>query len=84
MPTAARSSSTTLKAFCDKHGKQLHWTPARSQQLNGAAERTVRTFKDTSASMMLQHAGAPMRLWGWAAGHAAFVWNRTHISATRA
>jgi len=70
----------TLKRFCDEHGKQLHWTPARSQQLNGAAERTVRTSKE-SASMMLQHCGAPNQLWSWAAGHAAFVWNRTHISA---
>src|SRR5680860_1452676 len=71
----------TLKKFCEDNGKQLHWTPARSQQLNGAAERTVRTSKE-SASMMLQHSRAPIRLWSWAAGHAAFVWNRTHISVT--
>jgi transposase InsO family protein len=71
----------TLKKFCVEHGKQLHWTPARSQQLNGAAERTVRTSKE-GASMLLQHSGAPMRLWSWAASHAAFVWNRTHISST--
>jgi transposase InsO family protein len=70
----------TLKAFCVKHGKQLHWTPARTQQLNGAAERSVRTFKDHER-MMIHHAGAPMRLWSWAATHAAYVWNRTHISA---
>jgi transposase InsO family protein len=70
----------TLKAFCAKTGKELHWTPARSQQLNGAAERTVRTVKD-HARMMMQHAGASVKLWGWAATHAAFVWNRTHISA---
>jgi len=31
--------------------------------------------------MMTQHAGASVKLWGWAATHAAFVWNRTHISA---
>ncbi len=69
----------TLKAYCTKHGKQLHWTPARSQQLNGAAERSVRSFKDHER-MMTQHAGAPVRLWSWAAAHAAFVWNRTHIA----
>lgn len=68
-----------LKAFCSKAGKELHWTPARSQQLNGAAERTVRTFKDYERTMV-QHAGAPTKLWGRAASHAAFVWNRTHIS----
>ena len=32
--------------------------------------------------MMLQHCEAPNKLWSWAAGHAAFVWNRTHISAS--
>src|SRR6185312_8993956 len=68
-----------LKAFCSKAGKELHWTPARSQQLNGAAERTVRTFKDYERTMV-QHARAPIKLWGRAASHAAFVWNRTHIS----
>jgi hypothetical protein len=31
--------------------------------------------------MMMQHAGASVKLWGWAAEHATFVWNRTHISA---
>jgi transposase InsO family protein len=70
----------TLKAFCAKHGKELHWTPARTQQLNGAAERTVRSFKDYERMMVL-HAGAPVRLWGRAGSHAAFVWNRTHIAA---
>lgn len=69
-----------LKTFCSKTGKELRWTPARSQQLNGAAERTVRTFKDYERTMV-QHAGAPMKLWGRAGSHAAFVWNRTHIAA---
>jgi transposase InsO family protein len=68
-----------LKAFCDRSGKEWHPTPARTQQLNGAAERTVRTFKDYQRSMM-QHAGGTVKLWGRAAAHAAFVWNRTHIS----
>src|SRR5680860_710316 len=39
----------TLKKFCEDNGKQLHWTPARSQQLNGAAERTVRTSKESAS-----------------------------------
>ena len=69
----------TLKAFCAKHGKVPGFTPARSQELNGAAERTVRTIKDHE-TMMLLHAGAPRRLWGYAGEHAAFVWNRTHLS----
>lgn len=68
-----------LKAFCDRSGKEWHPTPARTQQLNGAAERTVRTFKDYERTMT-QHAGGSVKLWGRAAAHAAFVWNRTHIS----
>jgi transposase InsO family protein len=69
----------TLKSFCKKNGKELHWTPARTQQLNGGAERTVRTFKEYER-MMVMHAGAPIQLWGHAGTHAAYVWNRSHIS----
>jgi hypothetical protein len=69
----------TLKAFCVKLGKELRYTPARSQQLNGGAERSVRTMKEYE-TMLIEHAGAPIRLWGYAGNHAAFVWNRTHIS----
>jgi transposase InsO family protein len=69
----------TLKEYCASNGKQLHWTPPRTQQLNGGSERTVRTTKD-SANMMMQHADAPIEVWKWAAAHATFVWNRTHIS----
>jgi transposase InsO family protein len=69
----------TLHKFCDQNGKQLHWTPARTQQLNGGSERGIRTIKE-STTMMMQHAKAPKRFWGRAADHAAFVWNRTHIS----
>jgi hypothetical protein len=71
----------TLQKYCDETGKILKWTPRYTQQLNGAAERTVRTVKD-STNMMMQHAGAPIGLWKWAAAHAVFIWNRTHISKT--
>jgi len=70
----------TVKEFCIKHGKELHWTPARTQQLNGAAERAVRSFKDYERMMVL-HAGAPKRFWGRAGAHAAYVWNRSYVSA---
>ena len=39
----------------------------------------MRTFKDYERTMT-QHAGGTVKLWGRAAAHAAFVWNRTHIS----
>ena len=68
-----------LKDFLAKHGKQLLPSPPRTQQLNGGAERTVRTFKDYERTMVI-HAGAPVRFWGRAGAHAAFVWNRAHIS----
>jgi transposase InsO family protein len=72
-----------LKRFCANRGKELHWTPPKTPQLNGAAERGVRTFKDYERTMVI-HAGAPLRFWARAASHAAFVWNRSHISADTA
>jgi hypothetical protein len=68
-----------LQAFCAKRGKKLHWTPKETSQLNGGAERSVRTFKECTRTAM-HHAGAPQRLWRYAAAHAAFVWNRSHVS----
>jgi hypothetical protein len=69
----------TLQAYCSRTGKLLRFTPARSQQLNGGAERSVRTAKEFE-TIMVVHSGAPVRLWKYAASHAVFVWNRTHIS----
>jgi hypothetical protein len=51
-----------LKRFCTNSGKELHWTPPKTPQLNGAAERGVRTFKDYERTMVI-HAGAPLRFW---------------------
>jgi hypothetical protein len=69
----------TLKAFCNREGIELHYPPARTQQLNGVAERAVRSGKEMARSMLL-HANAPARLWGEAARHTAYVWNRTHVA----
>jgi transposase InsO family protein len=71
----------TVKDFCRKEGIELHWTPRGTQQLNGAAERSVRTFKDYMRAL-LAHCGLPMRFWFYAAAHAAYVWNRTKLSTT--
>ena len=35
----------------------MHWTPARTPQLNGAAERNIRTVKEYRCAVM-HHAGA--------------------------
>jgi transposase InsO family protein len=68
-----------LKRFCSDHGIELHYPPARTQQLNGVSERSVRTCKDT-ARTMLSHASLPDRFWVRAARHEQFVWNRTHVA----
>ena len=69
-----------LDDFCAKRGKKLHWTPKKTSQLNGAAERSVRTLKEHTRATLHQ-AGAPLRMWKYAVAHSTFVWNRTHISA---
>ena len=60
-------------------GIELHYPPARTQQLNGVAERGVRSSKDMARTMLL-HAGTPGRYWWRAAHHAAYVWNRTAVA----
>jgi transposase InsO family protein len=69
----------TLKSFCVKQGIELHYPPARTQQLNGVAENSVRVIKDGMRSMMI-HSYAPRRFWSYAGKHGVYVWNRTHTS----
>src|SRR5262249_22311490 len=52
---------------------------ARTPQLNGVAERSVRWIKDQARTLM-SHAGLPARFWYRAALHAAYVWNRTAVA----
>jgi transposase InsO family protein len=70
----------TLRSHLTARGIELHFPPARTQQLNGVAENAVRSVKDGTRSMMI-HSWAPNRFWSWASKHATFVWNRTHVSA---
>jgi hypothetical protein len=70
----------TLKAYLEKEGIQIRVSPPHTQQLNGAAERSIRTFKD-AARTLLQHAHAPNWLWHQAVSHAVWVWNRTRVSS---
>ncbi|MDR3447051.1 DDE-type integrase/transposase/recombinase, partial [Dyella sp.] len=69
----------TLKDFCRQHGIDRHHSPAGTQQLNGVAENAVGSNKCATRTL-LAHGKVPMRFWKFAAGHATFVWNRTHIS----
>ena len=77
----------TLRAYLSSCGMELHYPPARTQQLNGVAERGVRSMKEGTTTM-LAHAGVsgPQSgligdLWVYACAHYTYVWNRTHIGS---
>ena len=69
----------TLKGFCNGQGIEIHYPPARTQQLNGISERSVRTLKDGTRTLLIQ-SGLPMSFWTEAMKHFIYVWNRTHIA----
>lgn len=69
----------TLKSFCVDHGIDLHYTPARTQQLNGVSERSVRTIKEMMLAMMM-HASVPERFWRYAVATSVYVWNRSVVA----
>jgi transposase InsO family protein len=70
----------TLKQFAAAEGMLLRTSPAKTQQLNGVAERVVRTGKDMERAMLL-HAGlSAAAYYQFASRHAVFVWNRTYVS----
>jgi hypothetical protein len=68
----------TLKDYCRRHGIELKYAPARTPQLNGIAERSVRSCKDAIRTL-LAASRVPWRFWTYAANHATFLWNRTTI-----
>ena len=67
-----------LKDYCRRHGIELKYAPARTPQLNGVAERSVRSCKDAIRTL-LAAGRVPWRFWKYAANHATFLWNRTKI-----
>jgi hypothetical protein len=70
-----------LKAFIASEGMLMHNSPPRTQELDGVAERVVRTGKDMERTMLL-HAGLDAATYfRYACCHAVFVWNRTYISS---
>jgi transposase InsO family protein len=70
----------TLREFAASEGILLRNSPAKTQQLDGVAERVVRTGKDMERTMLL-HAGLDAAsYYKLAAHHAVFVWNRSYIS----
>jgi len=71
----------TIRAFCHNKGIELHFPPAETQELNGVAERSVRTVKDIARTSLV-HAGLQTRFWAYAAEHSTYVSNRLEIAAT--
>ena len=69
-----------VKSFCAKEGIELHYPPARTQQLNGVSESAVRWTKDAQRTLMAD-SGLPSRFCAAAATHATFLWNRTQLSS---
>lgn len=68
-----------LTRFCRNRGIALHFPPARTPQLNGIAERNVRTSKEGARTLLL-HSTLPESFWHYAAAHHAHLWNRTRIA----
>jgi len=68
-----------LTIFCQRNGIELHFPPARTPQLNGIAERHVRTAKDGARTLLL-HSNLPHTLWYYAATYHTHLWNRTRIA----
>jgi hypothetical protein len=68
-----------FKELCRTQGIELHFPPAATQQLNGVAERNVRTLKDGTRTL-LAHAGLTANYWVAAMCHFVYIWNRTYIS----
>jgi hypothetical protein len=69
----------TLRAWMAKAGITPRISPPDTQELNGVAERSVRSFKDL-ARTQLAHARAPYWLWDKAMNHTLWMWNRIRIN----
>jgi transposase InsO family protein len=74
--------NATLKNFCSANGKELLYPPARTPELNGIAERSVRTLKE-GARTLLMACGLPgADFWSHAMKHFIYVWNRVRTGRT--
>ena len=71
--------NSAIKNYVSQQGIYLRLSPPYTPQLNGAAERSVRTCKDL-ARAVLHHASAPLYLWSAAMDHVVWLWNRTRIN----
>ncbi|CEG44123.1 FOG: Transposon-encoded proteins with TYA, reverse transcriptase, integrase domains in various combinations [Plasmopara halstedii] len=68
-------TSAKMADFCSDKGIVLKYTPTYTPQLNGVAERIIRTLVEC-ARCMLEHAGLSKHYWGEAIMTAMFPRNR--------
>ena len=73
--------NATMKSFCKSNGSELHYSPARTPQLNGVAEKCVRLLKEGGRTL-LEHAKLPSRYWAHSISHFVYVWNRLKVGLT--
>jgi transposase InsO family protein len=66
--------STAMKQFLTAKGITALYSPPHTPELNGVAERTIRTLLEMTLCMLF-HAKAPSYLWGEAILYAAFLLN---------
>jgi hypothetical protein len=71
--------NVTLKTYCNDNGIKLEHSPAHTPQLNGIAERSVRTLKE-GGSTLLHQCGLPQSFWNYAVSHFVSTWNKTHVN----
>jgi hypothetical protein len=69
----------TLLDWLKNEGIVNQVSPPYTQQLNGVAERNIRTVKDLGRTILLG-AGAPQWMWQKALQHAVWVLNRTRVT----
>ena len=69
-----------FKAYCAQKGIVHHRVPVDTPELNGVAERAVRTVKE-GGRMLLLHAGLDKKYWRSAVSHYVYLHNRVAVSA---
>jgi hypothetical protein len=73
--------SDAFKKFCDANGTKLEYTPRKTPQSDGMAERHIRTIVDMTLSLLF-HANLAPIYWVDAMRHACFLINRLPVTHT--
>ena len=68
-----------LESYCKEKGIQMLPGPPYAKEMNGVAERGVRTVKENAITMCI-HAGLGEDFIKYALAHFTYIWNRTHVA----